>query len=127
MHGSQARKRNSSRGKVMLKTATRKLKHLFRSIKKAGIQRHRRKLAQLAEIEAREQKAIVDGLTKKFATARAGCEQNDKDSANMELSVREILFIESDLKTWNRYFKDQEIYQPPVNNQTPLRRSSFRF
>lgn len=127
MHASQARKKISFRGKVMLKTAARKLKDLFRSIKEAGIQRHRRKLAQLAEIEARERKVIVDGLTKKFAAARADCEQNGKASANMELSVNEILFIESDLKTWNRYFKEQEIYRPRVVKETPLPPTSFRF
>jgi hypothetical protein len=108
----------------MLKTAATKLKNLFRSIKEAGIQRHRRKLAQLAESEARERKAIVVGLMKKFAAARADCEQKDKASTKMELSVKEILFIESDLNTWNRYFKEREIYRPLMNKQPPLRRSS---
>ena len=111
----------------MLQTALRKLQQLFRSIKEAGIQRQRRKLAQLAEIEARERKVIVDGLTKKFAAARAGCQQQDKASTNMELSIKEILFIEGDLRTWNRYFKEQDIYRPQVNKPSPLGGSSLYF
>ena len=102
----------------MLKNAVAKLTNLFKLIKEAGIQRRRRKLARLAELEVRERKIIVDDLTKKLAAARADCERNGKTSTKMELSVKEIIFIEGDLRTWNRYFKEREIYRPQLKKQT---------
>jgi hypothetical protein len=98
--------------KSMLRTAIKKLKQLFKVIKEAGIQRHRKKLAQLAETEERERKALVNELTKKFAAAHADCEQNKKTFTKIELSVEEIIFVERDLETWSRYLKEHEIYQP---------------
>jgi len=109
----------------MLEIAAARIKQLLRSIKEAGIQRRRRKLARLAEIEAKQRKAIVEGLTKKFTAARADCEHDDKTSIKIEFSIEEIIFIEGDLKTWNRYYKEREIYRPVANTQTPLSRSSF--
>ena len=96
----------------MLSTAIKKLKGLFKVIKEAGTQRQRKKLAQLAEIEERERKALVNELTKKFAAARAVCEQNRKTFTNVELSVKELNFIEGELAAWGRYFREHEIYRP---------------
>jgi len=98
--------------KSMLRTAIKKLKRLFKLINEAGIQRHRKKLAQLAEIEETERKVLVDELTKKFAAAHAVCKQNNKTFASVELSVKEIIFVEGELATWSRYFREREIYQP---------------
>lgn len=96
----------------MSRTAINKLKRFFKVIKEAGTQRQRKKLAQLAEIEQRERKALVNELTKKFAVARAVCEQNHKTFTNVELSVKEINFIEGELAAWSRYFREHEIYRP---------------
>src|SRR5215475_10149095 len=99
--------------KSMLRTAIKKLKRLFKLINEAGIQRHRKKLAQLAEIEETERKVLVDDeLTKKFAAAHAVCKRNNKTFASVELSVKEIIFVEGELATWSRYFREREIYQP---------------
>jgi uncharacterized protein (DUF488 family) len=98
--------------KSMLRTAIKKLKRLFKSIKEAGIQRHRKKLAQLADIEERERKALVDELTKKFAAAHAVCKRDNKTFTSVKLSVKEIIFVEGELATWSRYFREAEIYQP---------------
>jgi hypothetical protein len=99
-------------GKTMFRTAIKKLTGLLKVIKEAGTHKRRKKLAQLAEIEERERKALVNELTKKFAAARAVCEQNRKTFTNVELSVKEINFIEGELAAWSRYFREHEIYRP---------------
>src|SRR5215468_46984 len=85
--------------KSMLRTAIKKLKRLF-------------KLINEAEIEETERKVLVDELTKKFAAAHAVCKRNNKTFASVELSVKEIIFVEGELATWSRYFREREIYQP---------------
>ncbi len=96
----------------MLTTAVKTLKHWFNAIKEARRDKQRKIIAERAEIEERERKALVKELTKKFALAHADCEQNNKPFTNVELSVKEISFIEGELGTWNRYFKEHEIYKP---------------
>src|SRR5262245_2329987 len=98
--------------KSMLRTAIKKLKRLFNLINETEMQRHRKKQAKLAEIEERERKALVDELTKKFAAAHAVCKRNNKTFTSVELSVKEIIFVEGELATWSRYFREREIYQP---------------
>ena len=96
----------------MFTTAIGKIKHLFKVIREAATRRRQRRLAELAEMEKRERKALVNELAKKFHEAHADCEQNDKAFTMIELSLKEIIFIEWNLKTWSRYFKEREIYQP---------------
>jgi len=109
----------------MLKKAVTRLTNFFKLFKEVGIRRRRRKLALLAELEAKERKTVVDELTKKLAAARADCERNDKTFTKIDLSVKEISFIEGDLRTWNRYFKEREIYRPELKKptSTPPRRT----
>ena len=97
----------------MLKTAIKKIRHLITVLKEAGIQRRRKKLAQTAEIKARERKALVNELKYKFAAAHADCEEKKKSFTTIEFSLKEIVFIEKDLESWNRYFKEREIYRLP--------------
>jgi hypothetical protein len=96
----------------MLARAINKVKHWVVEIKAARHQRRQEKLAQLAELEERERKALVTELTKKLSAAHVDCEQNKKRFANVELTVKEIAFVQGYLKTWSRYLKDHEIYKP---------------
>jgi hypothetical protein len=96
----------------MFRTAIDKLQRMFKGIREAARQRRQRKLAELAEMEMTERKALVSELSKKFDEAHADCEQNDKALTTIELSLKEIIFIEWNLKTWSRHFKESEIYQP---------------
>jgi|GEM_PF-2658852 len=101
----------------MLGTAGKKIRRWFKEIKQARHQRQREKLAKLAEIEEKERKALVIELTKKLSAAHVYCKQNKKTVASIELSAKEILFLEGCLKTWSRYFKEHKIYKPvPLGN-----------
>jgi len=97
-------------GKSMFRTAIDKIKQPFKRIWEAATQRRQRRRAELAELELRERKALVSELATKFAAAHAACEQNHKAFAVVDLSLKEIVFIESNLKTWVRHFKEREIY-----------------
>ncbi len=96
----------------MFRSAIDKLKQSFRRIREAITQRRQRRLAELAELQMREREALVRELAKKLDKAHADCEQNDKALTTIELSLKEIVFIEWNLKTWVRHFKEREIYQP---------------
>ncbi len=96
----------------MFRTAIDKLKQSFRGIKEAITQRRQRRLAKLVELETKEREALVKELAKKFDEAHADCEQNDKPLTTIELSLKEIVFIEWNLKAWVRHFQEREIYQP---------------
>jgi len=95
----------------MFRTAIDRLKRSFRRIREAARQRRQRRLAALAEKESREREALVNELAKKFDQAHADCEQNSKPLTTIELSLKEIIFIEWNLKTWVRHFKEREIYR----------------
>jgi hypothetical protein len=62
-------------------------------------------------MEKRARKALVEDLIKKFAAAQARCEANDKSVAAIELSLKEITFIEWHLNTWSRELKESEIFE----------------
>jgi transcriptional regulator with AAA-type ATPase domain len=101
----------------MLKTAIKNVRQLPKVVKEAWVQRQRKKVAQIEEIEARERKTLVNELTKKFAAAHDDCEQNKKSFAAIEFSIKEIIFIEGYLESWNRYFRERDIYRlPPASN-----------
>jgi hypothetical protein len=95
------------------------VKDWAKRLKKTVTQRRERKLAEMAELESRERQALVSLLTKKFADAHADCEQDDDQRTMVELSLKEVVFIESNLKTWVRHFRDKQIFQPSPQSQSP--------
>ncbi len=99
------------------------VKDWAKRIKKTVTQRRERKLAELAELESRERQALVSLLTKKFADAHADCEQDDEHRTMVELSLKEVIFIESNLKTWARHFRDRQIFQPSPQSQSEAHES----
>ena len=92
----------------------------FRRIRKTVTQRREKKLAEIAELESREREALVALLAKKFADAHADCEQDDDQRTMVELSLKEVIFIEWNLKTWARHFKQRRVFQlsPQSQSQT---------
>jgi len=100
----------------MFRTWIKRIRNFLKQVSESARQRRQRRLAEIAAMEKRERKALVKELSKKFEDAHADCEQNDKTVTVIELSLKEIIFIEWDLKTWSRYFKESEIYE--VSPQT---------
>ena len=90
-----------------------RLKKFFKTIRKVVKQRRERKLAKLAELEKRERKAIVEALVQKLEDAHSECEQEGKTSAVLVVSLKEIIFIESNVHAWMRHFKESQIYAAP--------------
>ena len=111
----------------MIKTGIEKLRRSFRAIKEAVIRIQRKRRARMAEIEESDRKALVNELTKKFAGAYADCEQNKKASTTIEFSIKEIVFIEGYLESWNRYFKERSIYRPSPASNTQSVAVALRF
>lgn len=91
-----------------------------RKIKKTFTQRRQKKLAEIAELESRERQALVALLAKKFADAHADCEQDDDQRTMVELSLKEVVFIEWNLKSWARHFRDRQIFQPSAQSQSQV-------
>lgn len=88
------------------------IKQFALTVSRAVKQRRQKKLAEIAEIERRERESLVKGLAIKFAKAHADCEQNNKNFSAVELSLKEIIFIERDIQTWARHFRVRKIYEP---------------
>ena len=88
------------------------IKDFAQTVSRAVKQRRQKKLAEIAEIERRERESLVKGLATKFAKAHADCEQNNKKMSLVELSLKEIMFIERDIQTWARHFRVRKIYEP---------------
>lgn len=95
----------------MLETFREKLRYLVRDATRAVERRRLKKYAEIEKIERQERKALVEGLAKKIDAARADCERGRKDSAVIELSVKEITFIEWNLKAWVRTIRESEIFE----------------
>ncbi len=95
----------------MFERLTKKLKALVEKVTDFATERRQRRLVKIAELEKKELKTIVEGLTKKITEAKTACEQNQQTFAILELTVKEILFIERNLSTWSRYFKESAIYE----------------
>lgn len=87
-----------------------KINQFLKRIRGTITQRRQKKAAEIAEMETREREALVKALAKKFAAAHADCEKNDKTFTVLELSLKEIMFIEWNLNTWTRYFEERQIY-----------------
>jgi hypothetical protein len=100
-------------GTFMFGTLINKIKLFLKEVRQTATQRRQKKLAEIAGIEKRERKALVEGLTKKLQEAHADCEQNHKAVTMVELSFKEIIYIEEDLRTWTRYLRESEIYKAP--------------
>jgi hypothetical protein len=94
-----------------------KLKNFFKSLGNVVTQRRERKLAKLAELEKRERKAIVEALAQKLEDAHSECEQEEKTSAVLVFSLKEIIFMERNVYAWTRYFKESQIYAAPANRR----------
>ena len=88
------------------------IRQFAQKINRAVKQRRQKKLAEIAEIERKDREALVKGLATKFARAHADCEQNNKTASLVELSLKEIMFIERDIQTWARHFRVRKIYEP---------------
>jgi hypothetical protein len=101
----------------MFETWLQKFKYLLGTIREAATQRRQKKLAEIAAMERRERKALVEQLAKKFARAHAECEKNNKPFAAIEFSLDEITFVEWNLNTWSRYLKESEIFEPSLKNE----------
>jgi hypothetical protein len=87
-----------------------KLRQFFKSIGVVVKQRREKKLAKLAELEKKERKAIVEALARKLEEAHSECEQEGKTSAVLVISLKEIIFMERDLRAWIRHFRESGIY-----------------
>lgn len=87
------------------------MRYFLKGIGNAARQRRKRKLAELVAMEKRERRALVERLASKFAEAHAECEQDDKAVTVVELSLKEITFIEWNLNTWSRHLKESEVYE----------------
>ncbi|HEU4341887.1 MAG TPA: hypothetical protein VFU31_09985 [Candidatus Binatia bacterium] len=87
-----------------------KITQFLKRIRETITQRRQKKLAEIAAMEDREREALVRVLAKKFAAAHADCEKHAKTSTVLELSFKEIMFIEWNLNTWTRYFEERQIY-----------------
>jgi hypothetical protein len=101
----------------MFRTFARKVQRAFRRLSDAFSQRRAKKLARIAEVEKRERKVIVSTLAKKLEAARAECEEQGRKYIELELSVKEIIFIEWNLSAWTRHFKESEIFEAPPRRQ----------
>ena len=95
----------------MFGTLLKKMRYFLKGISEVARQRRKRKLAEVAAMEKRERRALVEGLANKFAEAHAECEENDKAVTVVEVSLKEIIFIEWNLNTWSRHLKESEVYE----------------
>ncbi len=87
-----------------------KLRQFFKSLGDVVKQRREKKLARLAAVEKRERKAIVETLARKLEEAHSECEQEEKTSVVVVLSLKEIIFMKGNLDAWIRHFKESEIF-----------------
>jgi hypothetical protein len=87
-----------------------KLRQFFKNMGDVVKQRRYKKLVKLAELEKRERKAIVEALARKLEEAHAECEQDGKTSVVLVVSLKEIIFMERNLRAWIRHFRESEIY-----------------
>lgn len=94
-----------------------RLKNFFENLGTVVKRRRERKLAQLAELEKRERKAIVETLFQKLEDAHTECEQEGKSSAVLVVSLKEIIFLERNVYAWMRHFKESQIYAPPAKRR----------
>ena len=97
----------------MFRTFVGKVQRVFHKLTHALSRRREKKAAQIAELEKRERKVIVSTLTKKLEAARAECEEQGKKYIDVELSVKEVIFIEWNLAAWTRHFKESQIFEAP--------------
>ena len=88
-----------------------KTKKFFLVIGETLRQRRRNKLAKIAELEKRDRKAVVESLARKFEDAYAECEARNEQNIEMLFSRKEIMFMQGNLNTWLRHFKQSEIYE----------------
>jgi hypothetical protein len=95
----------------MFSGVAKKIRDLVGKVTHFATQRRQKRLAKIAELEKKELRAIVEALTKKIAEARTACEKNQETFAIIEVTLKEIMFIERNLSTWNRYFKESAIYE----------------
>jgi hypothetical protein len=94
----------------MFAAVGKKLKEFLKSIGAVVTERREKKLAKLAELEKRERKAIVEALARKLEEAHAECDEEGKTSVVLVVSLKEIIFMERNLRAWIRHFKESEIY-----------------
>ena len=68
------------------------IRQFAQKINRAVKQRRQKKLAEIAEIERKD--------------------RDNKTASLVELSLKEIMFIERDIQTWARHFRVRKIYEP---------------
>jgi hypothetical protein len=98
----------------MFRSLARRVQRAYHKLSDAVSQRRAKKLAQIAELEKRERKAVVSTLAKKLEGARAECEEQGRRYIEVELSLKEIIFIQWNLAAWTRHFKESQIFAPPA-------------
>jgi hypothetical protein len=99
----------------MFRTFARKVQRAWHKLGDTFSQRRAKKLAKIAELEKRERRAVVSTLVKKLEAARAECEEQGRRHIDIELSVKEIMFIEWNLTAWTRHFKESQIFEPAAH------------
>ena len=102
----------------MFESFARKFQQVFHRMGDVLRKRRAQKAAKVAEIEKRERKAIVSTLVKKLEAARAECEEQGRSHIEIELSLKEIVFIEWNLAAWTRHFKESQIFATPASERT---------